>query len=243
MLLSAGLLALVCVPSAPAAGKAGRRTVVTVHLPPSDDVDLLSGLRADLDGRWEDARAAYGRARRMGRCPDGSRCAWHDRLDRDLVGERAGLALAPGEFGAHANYAITCANKLIALRLDTGLDPEQLFATAEKHYHLALDLAPVSARSEVLLGLAALHGEAGEEDRARALFSEVRPEEFESATAFGNLAYFLTTIGELDQAFAALDRALSLDDAGSRYRDWVVESDDFHRVRNDPRLEEILARH
>lgn len=226
-----------------AQGHTGRRTVVEVVVPPRHDPDLLIGLRADLDRRWADARYAYARSLRMGRCRPGSRCSWHDRLDAELLRERECFFIYTGYNDFYTAYAITCANKLISLRLDTGLAPSTLFRTAEKHYLLALDLAPPSARSHVLLGFAALYGEAGQEDRARRLFREVRLEESESATSFGNLAYFLTTVGDNERAFAMLERALSLDDPDRRYRTWVLESDDYHRVRNDPRFEEILARY
>jgi len=231
-------------PCQEARGRTGVRTLVTAaRVPERHDADFLAGLAADLELRWEAAREAYARSRRMGRCAAASRCHWHDRLDEELLRERHGLRVLPGDANAHANYAITCANKLIALSLDAGQRPAALFAKAEKHYLVARDMAPPSGRNDVLLGLAALYGEAGQEDRARGLFARIDVAQMESSTSFGNLAYFLTTIGETEQAFVMLERALSLDDASGRYRRWVIESDDYHRVRHHPRFEEILARY
>jgi len=60
-----------------------------------------------------------------------------------------------------------------------------------------------------------------------------------SPLAWYNLACSLSLTGSPDEAFAALDRAVSL---GYADADWMKEDDDFEPIRKDPRFARLLAK-
>ncbi len=59
-----------------------------------------------------------------------------------------------------------------------------------------------------------------------------------SPIAWYNLACSLSLTGQPDEAFAALEKALSL---GYNDAEWMVEDEDFKSIRSDPRFARILA--
>lgn len=224
-----------------ASGGAGSVVVVTAQVSPERfERGFVAGLQADARGDHEAAKLEYERVQRLGRC--GPRCEWHlSRTDRVLAA-RSEARLQPEEAGANVSYAIELHNKLVSLRLDAGHMPAKLVDLALRHYRIALDLAAdsPSTHGDVLLGFAAFQGELGRGDVAMRLLKGVDVDGLETATQIGNLAYFYTTVGRLDLALPALERALSLDGPRGLYRQWAAESDDYHRIRHLPRFKELL---
>lgn len=229
---------------AKAPGKAmptGQRAVIELELPQTyKDEAFRAALQADAAGQHQQGLTHYARAQRRGQCNTGSRCAWHWRLSREILSQTQNVVAAPQRALHRNNLAISYANKLMALRRDLGKLSGSVSKNALRAYRMARDMAEPDQRNDILLGLASLHAELGERGIARHLFAEIQLESFESSTEFGNLAYFYTTVGELDLAFDALEKALAKDDKQGTYRNWALHSDDYHRVHNHPRFKKLM---
>ena len=224
-----------------AVGQEGTVIVVeAVVTPERFDRAFVAGLQADARGDHEAAEVEYSRAQRMGRC--GPRCDYQLTLVRAVLAGRQASRERPDDPQSNVAFAIGLHNKLVSLRLDMGQMPDRLVKLAKRHYRISLELTKDSptVRSDVLLGLAAFHGELGAHDLAMKLYRQVDLNGLESATAVGNLAYFYTTVGRFDLAFTALEKALSLDGPRGTYRDWARSSDDYHRIKHLKRFQALL---
>jgi len=242
LLLIPTLLATSAHAKAPEKGvPTGQRVVIELELPEAyKDPAFRAALQADAAGEHRQGMTHYARAQRRGQCNPGSRCAWHWRLSREILGQTQEVVAAPQRALHRNNLAISYANKLMALRRDLGKLSSVVSKKALRAYRMARDMAEPNQRSDILLGLASLHAELGEQGIARYLFAEIQLKGLQSSTELGNLAYFYTTVGELDLAFEALEKALAKDDKKGSYRTWALHSDDYHRVRHDPRFKKLM---
>ena len=90
----------------------------------------------------------------------------------------------------------------------------------------------------VIESLGCLYTELGRYEEGLRADREMVRLEPQSPTAWYNLACSLALTGRLDEAFAALEKAIALgyDDA-----DWMREDEDFAPIRSDPRFARLLA--
>ena len=98
--------------------------------------------------------------------------------------------------------------------------------------------ARLPAHPAVVESLGCLYTEMGRyQDGLRADRDMVRMEP-DSPNAWYNLACSLSLTGQPDDAFAALEKAITLgyDDA-----EWMQDDDDFEPIKKDPRFARILA--
>lgn len=124
------------------------------------------------------------------------------------------------------------ANKLTALRRETGVVARQAFRIAERAFREAERLLP--GRADPVICLAGLYADAGEPGKARATIARIQGRPLTAGERY-NLACYHHSMGEYDKALAELRVVIN-----DHYRRWILVSDDFWRLRGDPRLEQLL---
>lgn len=99
--------------------------------------------------------------------------------------------------------------------------------------------ARLPSHSAVLETLGCLYTEMGRYQDGLRADRQIVEMEPHSPIAWYNLACSLSLTSQVDDAFAALEKALALgyDDA-----DWMQNDDDFIPIRSDPRFDRLLAR-
>jgi adenylate cyclase len=80
----------------------------------------------------------------------------------------------------------------------------------------------------------------GEDEEARTWAERALAAVGDDPSALYNLGCFHAIGGDIDRAFACLSRAV---DCGFAHREWMEHDGDLdHRMRGDPRWEQLLAR-
>lgn len=202
-----------------------------LRLPLVDEPSYQRGLRLDLRGDHAAAAEAFRAANR--RKPV-ARALFHFKLSDSLARMREALVRTPDSYDEHFNYAVNVQNKYWALYLDLGVKDHRLYALAEHHFQRSIRLMPLAANP--VLCLASLYGQAGDRSRAQATFQALGARPLRS-TDYYNLAFYHKVMGDLEEAYRILRQAVSFD---ARHREWLLESDDFAELREDPRLKAII---
>jgi hypothetical protein len=134
------------------------------------------------------------------------------------------------------NLGVHYSNKFIAVRNDTGQRVEELYRRSKEALAGALKRLP---GNNARICLAILYAENGELEQARsmirALTGDIRPPEM------FNLALAHHAIGEDDEALTILESLAASPWAWSAHREWLRKSDDFRRLRGNPRMQRLLA--
>ena len=185
----------------------------------------------DLKGRHDAALAAYLEAVRAGGA-DVERARYHATLAEGMRKNLTALRGAAFDGRAHFSLGVEAANKLTALVRETGVVVRSLYALAERSLSEAVRLLP--GIHDPAICLAGLYADAGELGRARSTIQLVRGQRLRPSEVY-NLACYYHSIGDYDRALADLTKVIT-----PYYRKWIQQSDDFHKLRGDPRLEALL---
>lgn len=221
-------LALVCAP-APALALEGR--VPMGRLPMGASTAYARAIALDLKGRHDAALAAYLEVVRAGG-PDGERARYHASLTEGMRKNLTALRKAPLDGRAHFSLGVEAANKLTALVRETGVVVRPLYAVAERALSEAVRLLP--GVHDPAICLAGLYADAGELGRAKTTIAWVKGKPLRPSEVY-NLACYYHSVGDYDRALEHLTRVIN-----PYYRKWIRQSDDFHKLRGDPRLEALL---
>jgi tetratricopeptide (TPR) repeat protein len=184
----------------------------------------------DLAGRIRDALALYEVA---GRDPEGRRALYHQELSRGVLTRLERLRLSPNDGRALMSLGVDAANKMSALRRDTGIVARTFYDLSVWAFRSAERFFP--AMPDPIICLAGIYAEAGQRARARETLLRIRGQALAPEAVY-NLAFYHYAMGEYDQALVYLGRVMN-----EHYRKWILSSDDFWKLRGDPRLERILG--
>jgi tetratricopeptide (TPR) repeat protein len=183
----------------------------------------------DLAGRWREALALYEEA---GRDPRATRARYHAELSRGMLERLEEVRRFPQNGRSHFGLGVDAANKLTALRRETGVVARSVYAISERAFRAAERLLP--GESDPTICLAGMYAEAGERARARATIATIRGRSLRGHEVY-NLACYYHSMGEHERALRELGKVIN-----DHYRQWIRVSDDFWRLRGDPRLIRLL---
>lgn len=135
---------------------------------------------------------------------------------------------------AHYSNAVAKHNKWLAIRAFKGRAPARLAQAALNDYRQALQLR--ASYTMARLGLAALYHELGDHSRGRQEFARISqaPSNWMALA----LAYYHCAAGDVDKALDDLRRAVRYSRANRRH---ALRSNDFDRLRGDPRFRKIVG--
>jgi tetratricopeptide (TPR) repeat protein len=183
----------------------------------------------DLAGRYAEALALY---EAEARGPRGARSRYHAELSRGILERLDQVRRFPQDGPAHFSLGVDAANKVTALLRETGRVAPSLFSLAERALHEAERLLPKSA--DPIICLAGLYADVGRRQAARAAIARIEGKVLQPGELY-NLACYHHFMGENEKAMTILERVMN-----DYYREWILRSDDFWRMRGDPRLERLL---
>lgn len=164
-----------------------------------------------------------------------AKVAWQREQSEELLERDAYAAVMPGSVIAHYNLGATLHAKFLSVRAFLGRGPKLLWNGAMAEYREALRIDP--RFSPARLGAAALYADAGLFEPARAEFAQVGRRRDEDDFAMRVAAYY-ASIGEADEAFAYLARAVTRLD---QIR-WALRSNDFDALRTDERFARLVGK-
>jgi hypothetical protein len=183
----------------------------------------------DLAGRYGEALPLY---EAEARGTKGTRSRYHAELTRGILERLEQVRRFPQDGQAHFGLGVDTANKVTALLRETGRVAQPLLTLSERALREAERLLPRTADPTICL--AGLYADVGWRERARATISRIQGRVLQPGELY-NLACYHHSMGEDEQALALLKRVLN-----DYYRRWIRTSDDFWRMRGDPRLERLL---
>jgi tetratricopeptide (TPR) repeat protein len=185
----------------------------------------------DLAGRYEAALDFYEDvARRPG--PARARAQYHRDLTRGLLKHLEHVRRFPQDGRSHFSIGVDAGNKLAALLRETGVVARALFSISERALRKAMRLLP--GHADPIVCLAGLYADAGERGKARATIALIRGRTLNVSESY-NLACYYHSMGEYDRALEELAKVMN-----DYYRKWIARSDDFYRLRGDPRFEALM---
>lgn len=233
-----GLLPLAAVV---AVSTAATPEIAVPHGSPADsDPDFERARDLDRKGRFSEAAAVFqGLATRLlanGQETLAKRVKYHATLSRDIAMYERQLAANRG-FIPLFQAGVQVQNKFWAFVVERGEKVASLFARAETLFRDAM-LADTRAANPVVC-LAALYLQAGDKARANETIRLIRTRPITLADEY-NFAFYLALRGDLTAAFRFLERSLRRD---PKLVDWILESDDFHDLRQDVRLVRLIERY
>lgn len=184
----------------------------------------------DLAGRYREALVYYEEA---ARAPAGGRARYHRKLTQGMLTHLQHVGRFPQDGRANFSLGVDAANKVTALVRETGVVVSAFYAIAEEALRKATTLLP--GANDPVICLAGLYADAREQGRAREALSRVHGRALNAGEVY-NLACYYHSMGRYDEALGELSKVMN-----PHYRGWILESDDFYRLRGDPRLEALLV--
>lgn len=185
----------------------------------------------DLAGRYGAALDLYeALARESGSAQ--ARARYHRDLSRGLIKNLEHVRRFPDDGRAHFSIGVDAGNKVAALLRDTGVVARVQYSIAERALKKAMRLLP--GKADPIICLAGLYADAGERGLARALIAPLRGRTLNLSETY-NLACYYHSMGDNEAALRSLSRVMN-----DYYRAWILRSDDFYRLRGDPRFEALL---
>lgn len=203
-----------------------------------DEPHYLRGLELDRRGEHGSAAAEYLIAAK--RTPSlARRAAYQASLSHDIAEFEEKLRTDQSSV-AHFQTAVQYQNKYWAFFIERNERVPRLFARAASLFQKALALAPTSANPVVCL--AALYLQAGDTARSERTIGLLAHRPIQPADEY-NYSFYMVMKGELGRAFALLEKTLTRQPFQARSQiEWIIESDDFHGLLDDPRLLKLIAR-
>jgi tetratricopeptide (TPR) repeat protein len=192
-------------------------------------VEYRRAVALDLAGRYREALAHYEAA---GREPRAARARYHVELSRGVLESLDHLRRFPQDGRVHFRLGVDAANKLTALVRETGVMPAAFHHLAELAFRKAERLLP--ALADPTICLAGLYADAGEHGKARAAIARISGRVLAPGERY-NLACYYHSMGQYDEALRELGKVMN-----AYYRKWIASSDDFWRLRGDPRFERLM---
>lgn len=158
-------------------------------------------------------------------------------LDADLgtLRETSSPRLLP-----HLYLNVGCGyhNLMLWMREVEGTSHEPFFQKAQFSYELAYHSDFEGSYAVARVCLAALYMEQGMVLAASDMIETLDLEKLEGYIELMNIAYYYSAAGQADQAVRYLRKAMVL--RPDETRDWAIKSNDFDRVRNDPRFQKLI---
>ncbi|HEV7889705.1 MAG TPA: tetratricopeptide repeat protein [Pyrinomonadaceae bacterium] len=214
--------------------KAGARSLVEElksEAPNEVGVHFVSATIARLDGRYDDALEGFGRMLRIN--PAERVVVSYNRARVLMYQRRFDDALAELELGAqmeHDHPLVRTFRAVLSARKGDAAGALKIIGDVLKRNPRMDGVRPL---------LAQFLAQRGDKDAARAELTEaVR----DAADADHDVAYWLATayavIGERDEAFRWLERAIKL---GNENRPWFESDPNWEALREDPRFGELMS--
>jgi tetratricopeptide (TPR) repeat protein len=210
------------------------------------DSSYAKGIAFDLQGRWELSYNAFRHARQEFQEMIRDRPSWEKMirgwiLKAEFQTDQSQRLRYPiyyrwGPPSASALYYRGAAkhNKWLAIRAFTGRSDRKLRDEAIEDYQKAIQQSP--SYDSARIALAALYHEIGHHAKARQEVSRVR---FQGRMWLAvEMAYYHTAGGEPEQALELLDKAIRYNSGNKRY---ILRSNDFDRLRSNPRFRAIVG--
>ena len=257
-LLTLGLLC--CWPadlSARSAAEKGLRTgnghMVVVTATPSQGLEegiprtsaYARGVALDLEMRWDESYKAFREARREFRKQLKRRPRWEKMIRGWIIKaeyqmeQSRRLRYRPVYRYRHYPYVnlsqtVAKHNKWLATRAFTGQSSRQLRDELLAEYKQLIRRNSYNEAPRILLA-AFLH-ELGRHQDGRREFAKVRDQN--KTWLAKEVAYYFAAAGKLDQAFKYLEKAVRYRSSDRRY---ILRSNDFDRLRGDPRFTKLVG--
>jgi tetratricopeptide (TPR) repeat protein len=256
------IAAILLTPLAPRAQQArpedGLRTgsahLVIVSSSPSEGLEVgiprdssyAKGIAFDLQGRWEQSYNAYRQARQEFQDMLRDRPSWAKMvrgwiLKAEFQMDQSQRLRYPiyyrwGPPSASALYYRGAAkhNKWLAIRAFTGRSERKLRDEVIEDYQKALQQSP--GYDSARIALSSMYHELGQHAKAR---QEVARVQFQGRMWLAvEMAYYHTAGGEPERALELLEQAIRYNSGNKRY---VLRSNDFDRLRSNPRFKTIVG--
>jgi TolB-like protein/Flp pilus assembly protein TadD len=206
--------------------------------PDSAEAHASRGFALSLEKRYAEARAEFAKAVALaptlfeGHYLFGRVCWAEGRLEEAARHFQDASQVRPEDFQAPAMLAAVYDG------LDRHEDAVAQYRTTVDRVRRHLELYPDDARA-LYHGAIGLRRN-GEDEEARAWAERSLAVVGDDPSALYNLGCFHAIGGDIDRAFACLSRAV---DCGFAHREWMEHDGDLdHRMRGDPRWEQLLAR-
>jgi len=216
----------------PRAAEAMEGRVPKGRLPLSQSPAYQRGMSLDVAGRYREALPLYEEASRD---PGEGRARYHRKLTRGLLTHLDHVKRFPQDGRAHFSLGVDAANKVTALVRETGMVQRTFYAIAEEALKKAIRLLP--GINDPAICLAGLYADAGEPSKAKETLAQTGGRANNPGEIY-NLACYYHSMGRYEEAIATLAKVMN-----PHYRGWIQESDDFYRLRGDPRLEALMRSH
>lgn len=226
--VTVALAALALLAPAMSAGLEGH--VPSASSPLGASSDYRRAVALDLAGRYREAVPHYERAAAR---ETASRASHHLALSRGILDSLEQLRRFPQSMRHYFRLGVDAANKLAALKRETGVVARSFLKLAEGAFLRAERLSPNLLDPTICL--AGLYADAGMRDRARATIARIRGRRMRAGEIY-NLACYYHSMGRYDLALRLLGKVMN-----DHYRRWILASDDFYQLRGDPRFERLLG--
>ncbi len=241
-------------PSADRGLRTGGGHLVVVTSSPSEGLEVgiardswyARGVAFDLAGRWEESYNAFREAQTEFQNQLRDRPAWAKMIRGWLLKAEFQLDQSQrlkyplyyrfGPPSASVLYYRAAAkhNKWLAVRAFTGRADRKLQGEVIDEYAKALAQSPTYESARI--ALAAILHETGQHARARQEFARVQYTGRSWLSV--EVAYYFTAAGEYDRALEMLDRAIQYNPSNKRY---ILRSNDFDRIRSNPRFKALIG--
>jgi tetratricopeptide (TPR) repeat protein len=235
--------------------RTGDAHMVVVTPPPSLGLEegiprnswYAKGIALDVEGRWEASFEAYRKARDefeqlLGKHPRQASMVrgWKLKAEWQMQESRALRPIrhyfgASGPFGISQSQVAAKHNKWLAIRAFLGQAPAKLrdeiidgYQAVTRHYSYN--------HAKFVLGLAAFYHELGRHKEGRETYATIR--RTRSIRYTKDEAYYHAAAGNRKRAFELLERAVRRSSSDRRY---VLMSNDFDRLRGDPRFSKLVG--
>lgn len=230
----------------------GHHVVVTAS--PSQGLEVgipkeswyAKGIALDIQQKWDESYEAYRKAEQEFRAQLTKRPQWaklirgwlakarFQRSQSQRLKYRLRQSWGPPSASMVFYRAAALHNKWLAIRAFTGRGPVALQQEILKEYQQALSQSQHydSAR----IALAAMYHEIGQHAKGRQEFARVQSNM--RVWLAMEVAYYYTTAGQHDKAFELLEKAIKYNSSNKRH---ILRSNDFDRLRDDPRFVKLVG--
>lgn len=234
--------------------RTGRAHLVTVTASPNEGLEVgiprdsafAKGIAFDVQGRWDQSHTAYREAQAEFQKLIVDRPSWAKMVRGWLLKAefqmdqsqrlRYPIYYRYGPPSASALYYRGEArrNKWLGIRAFTGRTEKKL--QQEILEDLQKSLQQITSYDSARIALAAMYHETGEHTKGRQEFAKVQTTG--RLWLAVEMAYYYCAAGEIDKSLEMLERAVNYNPSNKRY---ILRSNDFDRIRANPRFKRIVG--